>query len=146
MSEPSAPGTANGDPPERADHQEQHASRHGWHVSVARLLGRVARWTADEAGAIESLALDPITSGEIRDARFDDESIGALIAQLTELVKRRGVGGHESLQRDTEFWSLVERLHACHRAVDAGLSPVVIEEDGSDSTPETDEPETGSEK
>lgn len=69
-----------------------------WHLSVARLLGRVSRWAADGGG--HRVELGP-----------RDPTMTVLLTRLGEVVSAHAANGYGTLADDPELWAVLDGIH-----------------------------------
>jgi hypothetical protein len=95
---------------------DEHAERAGvdptggWHVSVARFLGRATGWATNEAHAVARRTTD-VARSAFESSAFDAKRVSQLVRDLVELVTARAGEGYEALEHEPDFWRLVRELH-----------------------------------
>lgn len=119
-----------------ADANEEPApdSHVGVSRSVARVLGRAARWAVDEAETFGGSAKQVLAAGGrvttwvTGTGREEERDTHALLVQLKELIAAKPNEELETLEHDPEFWTLLGRLQKSQRRWPWGRSKATAEE------------------
>ena len=82
----------------------------GWHLSVARFLGRATGWATNEAQAVARRTTDA-ARGAFESSAVDAKPVSDLVNELARMVLARSVEGYETLEQEPEFWRLISELH-----------------------------------
>lgn len=92
---------------QKRQHDEA-AENETWGHSLARFVGRAARWASDEVEEVQSVAKRAMQRGKPSTPKVP---VRELLQKLGTLVSSHGPDTYEALRTNAEFWSLIDELH-----------------------------------